>query len=212
MSSSSIELTLSYVTQRNSHAMVTTQPHFLLFSAAEWTRRAAGRWRFVLESIDGETTIEAADDEPGLRKERLELLAVVRGLEALDQPSRVTLVTSSQRVTRGFRSGLDEWRSHRWRWERDGRWTPIKNRDLWQRVDRALQYHRVECRTWRLDPAQAVKHSSSHPPRQTVPTVRHSPTARRIGWDWSRLRRRFVEAARPLVSWPSQRGHWGAAT
>jgi ribonuclease HI len=182
--------------------MVRTQPHFLLFSQADVTRQATGRWHFILESVDGETTIEASDEEPGLRKERLELLAVVRGLEALDQPSRVTLVTSSQRITRGFRSGLEEWRNCRWRWERDGRWVPIKNRDLWQRVDRALSFHRVECRTWQC----VAPGADGRAPNADRP--RSAPR----GWSWGDLGRRLSQAARPLFGWPTQVGHWSAAT
>lgn len=131
--------------------MVTAQPHFLLFSGIKPTGKSGGRWHFLLESLDGETVIEAADEEAGYRGERLELLALVRGLEALDQPSRVTLITSSRDISRGIRYGLEEWRANHWCWERDGRWVPVKNHDLWQRVDRALRFHRIDCRRWRTD-------------------------------------------------------------
>ena len=114
---------------------------------------ATGRWHFHLESFDGDTVLEASDEEPGVQGERLELLALIRGLEALDQPSRVTLVTSSRGVSRGLRFGLAEWRTNNWQWERFGRRVPVKNHDLWQRVDRALKFHHVECRTWRIDQA-----------------------------------------------------------
>lgn len=134
-------------------------PHFLLFSEAKQksqsTRRADGQWRFVLESVDGEEKIEAIDSEPEVQGDRLELLAVVRGLEALDQPSRVTLVTRSRYVSRGLRFGLDEWRETGWKWEHFGELTPVKNDDLWRRVDHAMKYHHVECRTWRFDSAHA---------------------------------------------------------
>ncbi len=83
---------------------------------------------------------EAADAEPDAQGERLELLAVVRGLEALEQPSRVTLVTPSKYVNRGLTYGLEEWRANDWQWEHFGEMVPVKNRDLWQRVDRALAY------------------------------------------------------------------------
>ena len=86
--------------------MPASQPHILLFSEANSSsQRSTGRWHFLLESIQGETLVEASDDEPGMHGERLELLAVVRGLEALDQPSRVTLVTPSRQVSRGFAVG-----------------------------------------------------------------------------------------------------------
>ena len=124
-------------------------PHFLLFS--ESRRRSTGLpasdWRFVLQSLDGTSRLEAADAEPELGGERLELLAVVRGLEALEQPSEVTLVTPSKYVARGLSYGLPDWRENDWSWEHHGQMVPIKNRDLWQRLDRALAYHRVQCRT-----------------------------------------------------------------
>ncbi|MEX0978908.1 MAG: RNase H family protein, partial [Pirellulales bacterium] len=127
--------------------MKAATPHYLLFS--ESCRQSdQSQWRFVLQSIDGSQQFEAADDEPDVQGERRELLAVVRGLEALGQPSRVTLVTPSNYVNRGLTYGLDEWRANDWRWEHYGEMVPVKNRDLWQRVDRALEYHQVECRTW----------------------------------------------------------------
>ena len=70
-------------------------PHFLLFSDAN-NRQRQGYWSFLLKATDGSAELEAADAEPETQGERLELLAVVRGLEALEQPSRVTLVTPSK--------------------------------------------------------------------------------------------------------------------
>ena len=126
-------------------------PKYLLFSEPSGGPR--GTWKFVLRSIHGSECLEASDDEPGVCGERLELLTVVRGLEALDQPSKVTLVTPSKYVREGIRYGLREWRSNGWRWEYYGEMVPVKNRDLWQRIDRALRFHEVDCRRWRFDRA-----------------------------------------------------------
>ena len=134
------------------------KPHFLLYSEAsspEIEDEEAGQWRFLLESIDGQEQIEAEDIEADVYGERLELLAVVRGLEALDQPSKVTLVTPSRYVTRGLRNGIPSWRESGWMWERFGEMAPVKNGDLWKRVDRAMDYHKVECRFWRFDSSHA---------------------------------------------------------
>jgi ribonuclease HI len=144
--------------------MSVSAPHFMLFAhvtgntlvgatasdsshdaeigAAEY----GGRWRFVLQTPEGKTLLDAEDEEEGDSRERLELLAIVRGLEALDQPSQVTLVTQSQAISRGVREGLPQWRENDYQWERFGSLTPIKNRDLWQRVDQALSIHQVQCR------------------------------------------------------------------
>jgi ribonuclease HI len=121
-------------------------PHFLLRARANRHDRP-GRWCFMLESGDGSHSLKVEDDEPDMQGERLELLALVRGLEAVPQPARVTLVASSPYVNRVLNGGLDEWRSSGWQWERHGEMVPVKNADLWRRVDRALHFHSVECRT-----------------------------------------------------------------
>jgi ribonuclease HI len=123
-------------------------PHFLLFSEARGKTRQ-GQWRFVLQAADGSATLEASDAEPDTLGERLELLAVIRGLEALDQPSHVTLFTPSKYVSRGIAYGLEEWRRNDWTWECFGEMVPVKNRDLWQRLDQALNYHTIEFRVRR---------------------------------------------------------------
>ena len=136
-------------------------PHFQLFSHASSARRVAyaggddsgGEWRFVLKREDGRLEVEAADEEPGTPADRLELLAIVRGLEALDQPSRVTLFTQSRYVSRGLRFGLENWRENDWQWERFGQMTPVKNSDLWRRIDQALKFHQVDVRTPLYDEA-----------------------------------------------------------
>ena len=147
--------------------MCVPKPHFLLYS--EVARQAdEANWRFVLESVDGADKLEAAAAEPDVQGERLELLAVVRGLEALDQPSLVTLVTASKYVSRGFRFGLEEWRANGWQWERFGEMVPIKNLDLWQRVDRSLRFHRVEWGGPRLHGAHAAQTVVAAKPLRTT--------------------------------------------
>ena len=104
-------------------------PHYVLFSEstentpADNSRR--GCWRFVLKQVDGSAKLEAIDVEPEAGRERLGLLAVVRGLEALDQPSKVTLVTPSRYVVGGWSYGLREWRENGWQWEYYGKLVPV---------------------------------------------------------------------------------------
>jgi ribonuclease HI len=132
-------------------AMNQTAPHYLLLcesNSVVGESGRGGRWSFVLEQLGGSRRVEVAEREPGVFGERLELLAVVRGLEALEQSSIVTLVTSSSYVGRGIRRNLATWRENGFQWERFGHMTPIKNQDLWKRVSRALEFHRVECRIW----------------------------------------------------------------
>lgn len=130
--------------------MKKSRPHFLLHSQVGGRNRQ-DEWSFVLQAADGSVTTEANDVEANVRGERLELLAVVRGLEALPRPARVTLVTQSRYVRRGLAYGLDEWRRNGWTWESFGQSVPVKNLDLWRRVDRALRIHEVRFRSPRHD-------------------------------------------------------------
>ena len=80
-------------------------PHFVLLSETV-AHGSDGEWRFLLTSADGQHKLVASELENDVRDERLELLSVVRGLEALEQPSRVTLLTSSRYVANGLNQGL----------------------------------------------------------------------------------------------------------
>jgi ribonuclease HI len=110
-----------------------------------------GHWRFVLRPTDGSSGVEVADVEPDVWGERLDLLTVVRALESLDQPSRVTLIGCTRYVEQGIQYGLEEWRANGWRWESFGQMVPVRDVDLWQRMDRILQFHRVQCGQRRFD-------------------------------------------------------------
>ena len=125
-------------------------PHYLLMAEASRTE-GLGRWKFVLRPTDGSTPIEVADEEPDIWGERLDLLTVVRALESLDQPSKVTVVGCTRYVEQGIQFGLAEWRDNDWRWEYFGQMVPVRDADLWQRMDRVLQFHEVSCGQRRFD-------------------------------------------------------------
>lgn len=142
--------------------MNVTAPQYLLLSETHSDQSSrAGGWSFVLERMDGTGRIEVADHEPDVRGERLKLLAVVRGLESLEQPSRVTLITPNRFIGRGIRYGISAWKENNWQWERFGSMTNIKNADLWQRVDRARLIHDVDCRVWNFGRFLSAKSASS---------------------------------------------------
>jgi ribonuclease HI len=130
--------------------MNTSTPQYLLVAEASHTDDS-GWWRFVFRAADGDEQFEVADVEPRVRGDRLDLLTLVRALESLDQPSRVMLVGCSRYIRQGVECGLAEWRKNGWRWEFFGDMVPVKNGDLWQRLDRALRFHQVECGRRRFD-------------------------------------------------------------
>lgn len=129
-------------------------PHYLLFVQAgveEARSQRRGFWQFSIEPLHDEMRLEVKDYEDQRSLERLELLGLVRGLEALEQPSRVMLISTSTHLNRGLRRGLPVWRESNWEWERFGTMTPIRDRDLWQRIDHAMKFHQIQSRFLRVD-------------------------------------------------------------
>ncbi len=129
-----------------SHALspqASSPSDFLLVCEARSTNLDDGRWHFALETADGCPVLEAGDVECG-DLNRLTLLAAVRGLEAIEGPASVTLVSNNRYLIRSLTDSLPRWRSNNFVWEHFGRRIVIQNADLWKRVDRALQIHRVE--------------------------------------------------------------------
>ena len=128
-------------------------PHYLLLTESQYDSndsKSGGRWRFVLESMQCDDRTEVSERENDVWGERLQLLAVVRGVEALEQPSKLTLITSSPYVGKRIRKGFDSWIQKQWRWESFGLLKPIKDADLWKRIHAAMQIHSIECRLWQF--------------------------------------------------------------
>jgi ribonuclease HI len=71
----------------------------------------------------------------------MELTAAISALEALKKPSRVDLHTDSEYVKKGISEWIDGWKRKGWRTAAK---TPVKNADLWQRLDAARARHEVK--------------------------------------------------------------------
>lgn len=98
-----------------------------------------GGWGAVLAA--GEHERELYGYEPETTNNRMELMAVIRALEALKRPCSVCIVTDSQYVMKGVTEWMAGWRRRGWR-TADRK--PVRNIDLWQRLDAALARHDVE--------------------------------------------------------------------
>jgi len=79
--------------------------------------------------------------EPETTNNRMELTAVIRALEALRRRCRVRLYTDSQYVQRGITAWIHDWKRRGWR-TADRK--PVKNDDLWRRLDDLARGHEVE--------------------------------------------------------------------
>lgn len=100
-----------------------------------------GGWGAVLQS--GSHEKELWGGERTTTNNRMELMAAIMALEALKGPSDVTLVTDSKYVMQGITEWISGWKARGWK-TADKK--PVKNDDLWRRLDTARARHKV---TWR---------------------------------------------------------------
>jgi len=109
-----------------------------------------GGWGAVL--IAGGHERELSGGEPQTTNNRMEIMAAIAALEALTRPCSVDLHTDSQYVRQGITEWMRGWKARGWR-TADNK--PVKNEDLWKRLDLARGRHEVR---WHW-----VKGHSGHP-------------------------------------------------
>jgi ribonuclease HI len=109
-----------------------------------------GGWAAILRYRGIEK--ELSGFEPLTTNNRMEMTAAIHALEALKRPCRVRLVSDSQYLRDGITKWIRAWKARGWQ---TAAREPVKNVDLWQRLERAMQPHRVE---W-----QWVRGHAGHP-------------------------------------------------
>ena len=100
-----------------------------------------GGWGALLCFRDAEKALSGG--APATTNNRMELMAAIRALEALRRPVEVRLHTDSTYVMDGITKWIDTWKQRGWK-TADKK--PVKNQDLWRRLEAALARHDV---TWR---------------------------------------------------------------
>ena len=114
-----------------------------------------GGWGALLVARRGGRVLrerELKGGEPGTTNNRMELLAAIHALEALERPSTITVVTDSAYVKNGVTGWIHGWKQNGWKTAVK---KPVKNAELWQRLDAAQARHKV---TW-----EWVKGHAGHP-------------------------------------------------
>jgi ribonuclease HI len=100
-----------------------------------------GGWGAILRY--GESEKDLCGGEAHSTNNRMELTAAIAALEALKRPCRVRLHTDSQYLREGVTAWVDVWKNNGWR-TRDRK--PVKNDDLWRRLDEAAARHQIDWR------------------------------------------------------------------
>lgn len=98
-----------------------------------------GGWGVLLRCKGKEKTLYGGEKET--TNNRMELMAAIRGLEALQKSCQVSLTTDSQYVKNGITQWMKGWKSRGWK-TADKK--PVKNKDLWERLDGIVAKHQVE--------------------------------------------------------------------
>jgi ribonuclease HI len=114
-----------------------------------------GGWGVLLRHKGHEKTLYCA--EASTTNNRMELMAAIKGLESLTRPCRVRLTTDSQYVQKGIQEWLQGWKRRGWK---TAARKPVKNVDLWQRLDAAADGHDI---VW-----DWVRGHSGHPENELV--------------------------------------------
>lgn len=98
-----------------------------------------GGWGAILRYRDRERELYGA--ESSTTNNRMELMAAIQALEALTRPCDVTLTTDSQYLRKGITEWLPQWKRRGWKTADK---QPVKNQDLWERLERAAAAHRIQ--------------------------------------------------------------------
>ncbi len=109
-----------------------------------------GGWGVLLRRGGGEETLRGG--EAMTTNNRMELTAVIKGLEALKEPCRLSITTDSKYVMSGVTEWMPKWKRNGWRTSDK---KPVKNIDLWRRLDELAAPHEID---WKW-----VKGHSGHP-------------------------------------------------
>lgn len=99
-----------------------------------------GGWGVLLRYQGVERTLHGG--EANTTNNRMELMAAIKGLEALKRPCEVDLYTDSKYLQQGMMEWLRSWKNNGWR---NSKKEPVKNADLWMSLDKLASNHKV---TW----------------------------------------------------------------
>lgn len=103
-----------------------------------------GGWAYILRHLPTGLEKEGSGGERDTTNNRMELMAVIRGLEALKRPCRVELFTDSVYVGKGLEEWMPKWKQNGWRRREGTRFVAIKNEELWRRLDELARQHKIK--------------------------------------------------------------------
>jgi ribonuclease HI len=122
-------------------------PEVLLFTDGACSGNPGpGGWAFILRHPATGKELEQSGGEPDTTNNRMELMAVIRGLETLKRPTYVELFTDSEYVRQGLSQWMPKWKANGWsrKTSQYSKGGAIKNLELWKRLDELIAEHRLK--------------------------------------------------------------------
>ena len=99
-----------------------------------------GGWAAIVQHADGRAE-ELSGGEADTTNNRMEMMAAIKSLESLPEPSTVVLVTDSKYVRNGITDWIHGWKRKNWK---NSKGDPVKNKDLWQKLEALMERHEIE--------------------------------------------------------------------
>nr|WP_241086647.1 ribonuclease HI [Candidatus Vondammii sp. HM_W22] len=127
-----------------------------------------GGWGAVLRYKGTEKQLYGGERET--TNNRMELLAVIRALEALTRPTRILITTDSQYVKKGMTEWITNWKRNGWK---TAARKPVKNSDLWRQLDQLVGQYDIDW-AW-------VKGHSGHPENELADSLANRGVEELIG-------------------------------
>ena len=120
--------------------MINDGPHVVIYTDGACSGNPGpGGWGAILTSGSHRKELKGGEDHT--TNNRMELMGAISALEALKGPSNVELHTDSKYVQQGISQWIHGWKRNGWK-TADKK--PVKNTDLWQRLDEAMKHHDVK--------------------------------------------------------------------
>ncbi len=126
-----------------------------------------GGWAAILRFRDEQKELTGGERET--TNNRMEMMAAIAALEALKRPAQVEITTDSTYVKDGITRWIHGWKKNGWKTSAK---KPVKNQDLWQRLDQALEPHQVE---WHW-----VRGHEGHPENERADALARQAAARQM--------------------------------
>ena len=129
-----------------------------------------GGWGAILTFGDHEKELHGG--EPHTTNNRMELMAAISALETLKRPCIVDIHTDSQYLRNGIMSWINAWKRNGWRTSDK---KPVKNVELWQRLEAAIKPHQVQWHWLKGHAGHAMNERADELAREAIAEIRAAP-------------------------------------